>query len=156
MSPKLKGLGYTLAMKEIAKTALVFHSAEQMFSLVDDVRSYPEFLPWCEGVDVLEDTESVMVAQLKLAKGRLRHSFTTRNDKVKPTHLTLSLVEGPFKHFHGEWRFTPKGDGACEVSLVLSFDMGNKLTAMALDLVFTQVANTMVDAFCDRADEVYV
>ncbi|MGB0957433.1 MAG: type II toxin-antitoxin system RatA family toxin [Litorivicinus sp.] len=142
-------------MKTIAKTALVFHSAEQMFDVVDDVERYPDFLPWCAGATVLEKTSSQMVAELNLAKGRLRHAFTTRNDRVRPESITLSLVEGPFKHFHGEWTFTPKTDGACEVALNLSFDMGGKLTAMALGPVFTQVANTMVGAFCDRADEIY-
>lgn len=142
-------------MKTIAKTALVFHSAEQMFDLVDQVENYPEFLPWCANSRVLEQTDSIMVAELDLAKGRLRHAFTTRNERVRPSSIKLGLVEGPFKHFHGEWNFESKGDNACQVSLNLSFDMGGKLTAIALGPVFTQVANTMVQAFCDRADEVY-
>ena len=142
-------------MKTIAKTALVFHSAEQMFDLVDQVENYPDFLPWCANSRVLEHTDSHMVAELVLAKGRLRHAFTTRNERSRPESIRLALVEGPFKHFHGEWSFQAKGEQACQVSLDLSFDMGGKLTAMALSPVFTQVANTMVQAFCDRADEVY-
>ena len=142
-------------MKTIAKSALVFHSAEQMFDLVDNVEDYPNFLPWCADSQVLEKTDSHMVAELNLAKGRLRHAFTTRNERSRPNSIKLSLVEGPFKHFAGEWTFTAKGDDACEVALNLSFDMGGKLTAIALGPVFTQVANTMVGAFCDRADEVY-
>lgn len=142
-------------MKKIAKSALVFHSAQQMFDLVDDVARYPEFLPWCANATVLEQTDSVMVAELSLAKGKLRHSFTTRNQRVTGQSIVLGLVEGPFKHFKGSWTFEPKGDDACQVSLDLEFDMGSKLTAMALGPVFTQVANTMVEAFCDRADEVY-
>lgn len=142
-------------MKNIAKTALVFHTAEQMFDVVDDVARYPEFLPWCADATIIETSDDSMVAELNLAKGRLRHAFTTRNARVRPTSITLSLVQGPFKHFHGEWTFTAKGDDACEVALNLSFDMGGKLTAIALGPVFTQVANTMVAAFCDRADEIY-
>lgn len=142
-------------MKTIAKSALVFHSAEQMFDLVDNVEDYPNFLPWCADSRIIEQTDDHMVAELNLAKGRLRHAFTTRNQRVRPTSIELSLVEGPFRHFAGGWTFTPKGDEACEVALNLSFDMGGKLTAMALGPVFTQVANTMVGAFCDRADEVY-
>lgn len=142
-------------MKNIAKTALVFHSAEQMFDLVDHVENYPNFLPWCASATIKEQTAEIMVAELNLAKGKLRHAFTTRNQRIRPNRIELSLVEGPFKHFHGEWLFEAKGDTACQVSLNLSFDMGGKLTAMALGPIFTQVANTMVQAFCDRADEIY-
>lgn len=142
-------------MKKIAKTALVFHSAEKMFDLVDNVSDYPSFLPWCAQATVKQQDDQIMVAELSLAKGKLRHAFTTRNVRVRPDRIELSLVEGPFKHFHGEWHFEAKGDDACQVSLDLSFDMGGKLTAMALGPIFTQVANTMVQAFCDRADQVY-
>ena len=64
---------------QIDKTALVMHSAERMFHLVNDVARYPEFLPWCAGAEVHEQNDAEIMASLDISKGGVRHRLTTRN-----------------------------------------------------------------------------
>lgn len=142
-------------MKQVTRSALVNHSAERMFELIDDVAAYPEFLPWCQQSDILSNTHEEMVARLTLSKSHIKQSFTTRNKKQFPDKILLSLVDGPFKHLAGVWSFQALGDNACKVSLNLEFDVLNPVIAVALNPIFSHAANTMVDAFCQRADEVY-
>jgi len=142
-------------MTQVDRSALVLHTAEQMFELVNDVARYPEFLPWCSASEVISQTDDEMVATLHVAKGGLKYSFTTRNRLVKPTELVMELVEGPFSALKGGWKFQPLSDEACKVSLDLNFDFSGKLTGIAMAKVFNQVAATMVDAFVSRADDVY-
>lgn len=142
-------------MAKIHRNALVMHSAKCMYNLINDVMSYPKFLPWCTQAKLLSDSPSEIVAMLSIAKGGLGHRFTTRNLLSEFERIEMELVDGPFKHLTGVWHFKPLTDHACKVTLDLDFEFSGRLTAMALGGIFNEAANTMVDAFCKRANEIY-
>ena len=124
-----------------------------MFDVVNDVDGYPDFLPWCDESRIIESSEHEMVASLTIARGGVRHSFTTRNRLERPGRMTLTLVDSPFKTLEGEWRFHQLGEDGCRVEMTLSFDFDSRLAGMVLAKVFEHAADTMVDAFCDRAEQ---
>ncbi|WP_372739047.1 type II toxin-antitoxin system RatA family toxin [Neptunomonas sp.] len=142
-------------MTQVNRSALVLHSAQQMFEIVNDVLAYPDFLPWCAKTELLYEDEHKMEATLYLAKAGLKYSFTTRNRLKKFERIELELVEGPFSKLSGVWTFEPLGDEACKVSLNMGFEFDGKLKNMAMSKVFNQVATTLVGAFVQRADSVY-
>lgn len=140
---------------QINKTALVMHSAERMFDLVNDVARYPEFLPWCTSTEIHEQNAEQITASMEIAKGGVRHTLTTRNQLQMPEAIEMSLVDGPFRNLSGRWHFKPLDDNACKVILSLQFEFSGSLSRMAFGSVFSQAATTMVDAFCKRADQLY-
>jgi len=140
---------------KIQRSALVMHSAKAMFGLVNDVRAYPQFLPWCSRAKVIREDADEVVARLSIAKGGIGHHFTTRNRLQAYQRIEMELVDGPFKYLHGAWQFKPLHDHACKVTLDLEFQFAGRLTTMALGGIFNHAANTMVDAFCQRANAVY-
>lgn len=142
-------------MTTISRSALVPHSAEAMFDLVNDVDRYQEFLPWCGGSEVLSRGEDEMRARIVIAKAGLEKAFTTHNRFQRGKMLEMRLVEGPFRRLDGYWRFQPLREDASKVSLDLEFEFSNPILKMALSKVFTQIASTMVDAFVKRAEELY-
>ncbi|SEG81030.1 type II toxin-antitoxin system RatA family toxin [Marinobacterium lutimaris] len=142
-------------MAQVNRSALVLHTADEMFELVNDVRRYPEFLPWCSSTEVVHESEDTLEATLYLAKGGLKYSFTTRNSLQRPERMEIKLVEGPFKSLTGIWTFTPLSDEASKVELNMHFEFSGKLTGIAMGKVFNSVATTLVDAFVTRADQVY-
>ena len=143
-------------MPVISKSALVFYQVSEMFQLVDDIEHYPEFLPWCRSTTVISRTDEEVRASIEIAKGSLNKSFTTLNRIQKNKVIEMRLLEGPFKHLEGFWRFAPlKDNKASKISLDLSFEFESKLIALAVGPVFNQIGNSMVDAFCKRAVEVY-
>ncbi len=142
-------------MTTISRSALVSHSAEAMYDLVCDVARYQDFLPWCRASHVISADSEQMKATIVIAKGGLERSFTTLNRLQPGKMMEMRLVEGPFRHLEGFWRFTPLREDASKVSLDLDFEFSNRLMNMAFGKVFTQIANTMVDAFVQRAGEVY-
>lgn len=142
-------------MAHIERSALVMHSAEAMFDLVNDVQAYPEFLPWCVASCVISETDEQLLASLTIKKGGIEQSFTTRNSKLRPATMTMELVDGPFKKLHGVFRFQALSPTASKVILELDFEVAGKLLSMTLGPVFKQAANTMVDAFVKRADAIY-
>lgn len=142
-------------MTQITRSALVMHSAEKMFDLVNDVRRYPEFLQGCSATRVINESDEFIEAQLTLSKAGFEQSFTTRNTLERPAKMKIQLVEGPFSRFTGTWLFQPLADDACKVSLELEFDMASRIAGAAMGALFKQVAGMMVDSFVKRAKEIY-
>lgn len=142
-------------MTTITRSALVMHSAEQMFQLVNDVRRYPEFLDGCKATEVIAEGDDFIEATLTIAKAGVNQSFSTHNTLVRPERMEMRLLNGPFSRFEGVWRFQALSDEACKVSLDMDFEMSNRLASVAMGAVFKQIANMMVDSFVKRAKQVY-
>ncbi|MDK1237458.1 type II toxin-antitoxin system RatA family toxin [Cronobacter turicensis] len=142
-------------MPQISRTALVPYSAEQMYKLVNDVKSYPEFLPGCVGSRVLESSPGQMTAAVEVSKAGISKTFTTRNTLISNQSILMHLVDGPFKKLMGGWKFTPLTEDACQIEFNLDFEFTNKLIELAFGRVFKELASSMVQAFSQRAKEVY-
>lgn len=142
-------------MPSVSRSALVPHSAEEMFELVADVDRYRDFLPWCGDSRVLSRDDDEMKACVVIAKAGIERSFTTVNRFQAGKMMEMRLLEGPFRHLEGFWRFQALRADACKVSLDLDFEFSNRVVTLAFGKVFTQIANTLVDAFVKRAEEVY-
>ncbi|MBU1329708.1 MAG: type II toxin-antitoxin system RatA family toxin [Gammaproteobacteria bacterium] len=139
----------------IQRSALLPYPAQALFDLVNDVARYPEFLPWCSASEVLAVDEHMMRAALAVSKAGLSQRFVTRNTLVPGQSIELNLEEGPFTQLHGQWVFKPLGEKACKISLDLTFDYAGPLVRATLGPLFNQAANTLVDAFCQRAKQLY-
>lgn len=141
-------------MPSIEKSVLVRHSAADMFALVADIETYPDFLPWCSGARVVARDGPNVTAALDISFHGLKQSFTTVNDQHPSDRIELRLVEGPFSQLDGSWRFTPLADDACKVELTLNYDFNNFLLQTLVGPVFHTIATTMVESFVKRADDV--
>ncbi|MDX2219970.1 MAG: type II toxin-antitoxin system RatA family toxin [Burkholderiales bacterium] len=141
-------------MPSVSRSVLVPHRAESMFSLVDRVEDYPQFLPWCGGAEVLVRDARITRARVDIDFKGLRQSFTTENTKDAPHAMTLRLVEGPFSVLDGEWLFTPLSAEASKVVLALDYQFGNAALQKLVGPVFQIIAETLIDRFVQRADAV--
>lgn len=142
-------------MTNINKSALVQYSSREMFALVDDIDTYPEFLPWCGSAAVISRSESEVKAKIEIAHKGIRKTFTTLNILQQGSRIEMQLVDGPFKSLHGYWVFDTLKADACKVSLDLDYEFSNALLSLVVGPVFNQIANTLVDAFCSRAEAKY-
>ncbi|UMX66529.1 type II toxin-antitoxin system RatA family toxin [Klebsiella pneumoniae] len=139
----------------LGRIALVPFSAEQMYQLVNDVKSYPDFLPGCTGSHVLELGPTQMTAAVDVSKVGISKTFTTRNTLTSNQSILMSLVDGPFTKLIGGWKFIPLSPEACKIEFHLDFEFTNKLIEMAFGRIFKELAANMVQAFTSRAKEVY-
>jgi ribosome-associated toxin RatA of RatAB toxin-antitoxin module len=142
-------------MAVVQKTVLLAFSAEQMFALVEKVEDYPAFLPWCGGVEVKQRSPEKLVATIAIAYHGIKQSFTTENQNTAPRHMQMKLVEGPFSQLDGQWHFKPLRDDACKVEFELHYEFSSKVLEKLIGPVFTIIANSFVESFCKRAEEVY-
>jgi ribosome-associated toxin RatA of RatAB toxin-antitoxin module len=139
---------------QIRRSAIVRHSPEQMFDLVNDVDAYPRRFAWCAGVQVRDRKETSLTARLELRLGAFTQSFTTRNTLDPPQRIDMQLVEGPFRSLHGGWTFMALGESGCKIAFALDFDYSGLMGAV-LRSGFQKLADRMVDEFCREADRTY-
>lgn len=142
-------------MATVNKSALVLYSATEMYRLVEDIEAYPQFLPWCRSSRILSRSADEVRATIEMAKGGIYKSFTTCNRMEPDRAIDIRLLEGPFKRLQGHWRFETLRADASKVSLNMEFEFAGTLLRMAIEPVFKQIANSLVDAFCKRAVELY-
>ena len=142
-------------MRKVQRSALVSYSTDEMFALVDDIESYPEFLPWCKSAEVHLRQDDVVEATLELARGSISKHFRTRNTATDGSAIEMRLVDGPFRSLSGRWDFAQLGDAGSKVSLDLEFEFANPVVDLMFGSYFEDTCNALVDAFTRRADDVY-
>jgi ribosome-associated toxin RatA of RatAB toxin-antitoxin module len=142
-------------MALVEKSVLIGHSAAKMYALVADVEAYPQFLPWCSGAEVQLLDAHKAVATLHVNYHGLRQNFTTENRMERGALIEMKLVNGPFRHLDGFWRFLPLAEHACKVEFRLNYELSGKLMEKIAGPVFNHIANTFVEVFVKRALSLY-
>jgi ribosome-associated toxin RatA of RatAB toxin-antitoxin module len=162
-------------MREIKHSALVAQPPGRLFDLINDIDSYPRFIPWCTHAKVLSRSDREIVATIGVQRGPLQSEFTTRNELEQDRRILMHLVNGPFKMLEGEWLLTPiaqAGPGSvaasvsgdteeqpasvsegvgCRVQLRMKFAFKNPLTAILFEQKFAETISSLMDAFVARA-----
>ena len=138
-------------MREVKRSALVNKPPAELFALINDIESYPQFLPWCTHARVLSRSPTEIVATIGVRQGPLHGEFTTRNTLEPARRIDMSLVSGPFRTLAGEWRLTPIDPEGCRVELTMRFAFSHRLTALLFEPKFAATIGSLVDAFVVRA-----
>ena len=142
-------------MRRITRSAIVECGARQMYDLVEDIVSYPEFLPWCSGAHVRERTAGRTVATIDVGIPPMQQSFTTENTNAPGKSIDMRLLEGPFRKFDAHWKFTALGPNGTKIEFSIAYEFADPILALSLEPMFEGIAGSMVDAFTRRADERY-
>ncbi len=137
---------------ELRRSVLVPYAVEDMFDLIERAETYPQFLPWCTGATILERSDDWVAARIEFSYLKFRFGFQTRNPKRRPDWLSVRLVEGPFKHFHGDWALTRLGRSGCKVEFALSYEVADRVFDRIAGPAVDIVARSMLDAFVRRAE----
>lgn len=142
-------------MHRISKSAIVPYSSSQMFDLVNDIKSYPQFLSWCKNSDIITQEDSEIIAFIEVNKGPFKQQFSTKNILYLNEKITMNLIDGPFKTLAGTWQFISLGENATKVIFELDFLFASKLLDITLSPAFSHIANTQLEAFISRAKKIY-
>ena len=142
-------------MQTVKRSLILPYSAVEMYTLANDVERYSEFLPWCSDSQVLDEDPAYITARIGINFKGLRTSFTTRNRLVPGEQIRMNLIEGPFSVLEGNWSFTGLDECASRVDLRVEFSFSRRLIERSISGVFSQICGSLVDAFADRACQVY-
>jgi ribosome-associated toxin RatA of RatAB toxin-antitoxin module len=126
-----------------------------MYSLVNDIETYPDFLPWCTDANIISSNEATLTASISISVGRIKKIFTTLNTMRKGISINMTLIKGPFKELNGQWIFQDNSAGGSTVSLEMQFEFKNKLLKYTFGTAFKKAIDSLVDAFIERANVIY-
>lgn len=142
-----------------SETRVLPYTPQQMYDLVADVDSYPEFLPWCAASRVRKVTpfdegevmEADLVISFKVFRERFGSRVTLWPEKMK---IDTEYIDGPFRYMKANWAFA-EAEGGCEVSFHVDFEFKNAMLQGIIGVVFNEAMQRIVRAFERRAKELY-
>jgi coenzyme Q-binding protein COQ10 len=138
-----------------AEQKILPFTPQQLYDLVADVGSYPEFLPWCVGARIKEKTDIRILADLVIGYKLFRERFTSRVtlDPQQP-RIDVEYMDGPFKYLNNHWIFMPHPDG-CEIDFYVDFEFKSAILQKTIGLLFNEAVQRMISAFEQRAHDLY-
>ena len=146
-------------MTSHAETKYLPYTAKEMFELVADISSYPEFLPWCAAARVRKEIQKGVIKQIEadlvISFKVFREKFGSRVilDASKFT-IETEYLDGPFRHMQSVWSFNNSEQG-CEVNFNVDFEFKNAMLQSIIGLVFNDAMQRIVRAFERRAADLY-
>ena len=140
-------------MHRVRKNAIVFHSKNKMFRLVDLIENYPKFLPWCGSTKIIERNNNKTIASIEINYKGIKQTFTTENTKKINDKMIIKLINGPFKSLSGEWLFKELEKDSCQIELKLEYEFSNIILEKLISPVFNMIANTFIDEFIKEANK---
>ncbi|MDX8529800.1 type II toxin-antitoxin system RatA family toxin [Mesorhizobium sp. VK25A] len=146
-------------MPKFEATRRVAHTPDEMFALVADIESYPQFLPLCESLAVRSrkerDGRTILVADMSIGYKAIRETFTTQV-LLKPDEnaIDVKYIDGPFKYLSNIWRFDPAEKG-CEVHFFIDYEFKSRILGAVMGTMFDRAFRMFSEAFEKRADVIY-
>lgn len=146
-------------MPKFETTRSVRHKPEDMFALVADVETYPEFLPLCEALKITStrerDGKTLLIAQMTVGYKAIRETFTSQV-MLDPDALRIDVqyLDGPFRYLNNIWRFEPAADG-CNIVFYIDYEFKSRMLGMVMGSMFDIAFRRFAQAFEERADAVY-
>jgi coenzyme Q-binding protein COQ10 len=144
------------------ETRIVPYSADEMYGLIADIASYPEFLPWVAAARIRsreplpegdgEVVEADLVVSFKVYRERFGSRVTLRPEERR---IDVAYLEGPFRYLNNHWRFVPRGERECEVDFFVDFEFRSAILQRLIGIVFHEAMLRIVRAFERRAEALY-
>ncbi|MEM1021152.1 MAG: type II toxin-antitoxin system RatA family toxin [Pseudomonadota bacterium] len=131
------------------------YTPQQLFDLVSDIETYPQFLPWCVGARITDKTDHMVTADLVIGFKMFRERFRSQVTLSRPGHIHVDYVRGPLKYLHNDWKFHPEEDGGTTIDFWVDFEFKNRLFERMVGGLFSEAVRRMVSAFEKRAHVLY-
>ena len=135
------------------------YTAKQMYDLVADVETYPDFLHWCAATRIRKVTkdshktiiEADLIIAFKVFRERFGSRVTLKDEKFS---IDVEYLDGPFKYLNNHWIFRDV-DGGCEADFFVDFEFKSRVLQALIGVVFNEAMQRIVKAFEMRADDLY-
>lgn len=131
------------------------YSVQQLFNLVVDVDSYPDFLPWVIAARIRRRENQTVWVDLTIGTGFLRKSFSTVAQLEPPHRIDIKSYDALFERFEQKWNFESATEGGTNIGYYVDFKFRSRLLQTLIGASFADRATTMVEAYRRRARQLY-
>ena len=141
-------------MKRIYKEEDINIDISTIFNLINDIESYPNYLPWCTKTEVTQKSDQVLIGKIFISKSLLKWNFSTKNTISKNKSIILEFGDGPFERLDGKWVFNSIDSNNTTVSLEINYKFKNSLIEFSIEPIFTSIMNSILTSFVQEAFKV--
>ena len=138
-------------MKSIHKEEDINIDIETIFNLINDIESYPNYLPWCTKSEVREESANTMIGKIFISKSFINWNFSTKNTIKKNESISLELVDGPFQNLTGKWLFSSIDQFNTRVSLDIDYKFKSSIIELSIEPIFSSIMNSILKSFVQEA-----
>ncbi len=135
--------------------ATLAYGADELFTVVADVKNYPLFVPWCSGARIHQEDQREIIADLTIGFGPFQEGFTSQITLDRPRQVLVRAIEGPLEHLTNTWTFTPVSDKT-HVDFVIDFQFKSHLLDHVANGMFHEATTRMMSAFQSRVHLVHM
>jgi coenzyme Q-binding protein COQ10 len=137
---------------------LLPYRPDQLYDLVLDVENYPDFLPWCKSCKIKSETDTEILADLRIGFKFFTETFTSRVTFDPYASIHVQYLDGPFKYLKNSWNFVPSTENGVTFTVVdfmIDFEFKSRILQGLIQGVFGEAVQKMVRAFESRAQQLY-
>lgn len=144
-------------MHSISEVRILPFSTKELFDLVMDVESYPQFLSFCSNAKITSKTENKLTADLTISFAGMNSNYSSLIEYNFSEEFAQIIVTSPssaFKHLHNIWKFTNINQST-KVELFLEFELKSTLLNSMLNLVLSKMHREILESFEKQAIKRY-
>ena len=138
-------------MNFIKKSEEINVSHELIFALINNVEDYHKFLPWCSDSKIISDTNNKMAAEIEISKNFVNWKFSTENTYSLNKRIDIKLIDGPFNHLEGYWKFKKLDNYNTTVELYLEYKFDSRIIELSIKPIFSKIMSSILDSFISEA-----
>jgi len=131
------------------------YSQEQLFDLVVNIESYPEFLPWCKKAEIIKTKGNIIIAELTIEFAGISQSYTSKITHDRPKTINVEMIEGPFSYLRNNWQFEAQNNGQTKIRFEIDFKFSSKILETLMGVIFDRTVSKLTEAFLKRAEQLY-
>jgi len=147
-------------MPKIIESKIMPCDADHLYQIVLDIENYPKFLPWCQNARINKIiSENKIHAELLINFKNIFEKYTSEVtfDRTSPNEyfVNAKAINGPFKSLVNNWKITQIANKKSQVDFYLEFEFNSLILTKMLGGIFTLATEKMINAFENRALELY-
>lgn len=142
-------------MRNYEEKKLLPYSQKQLYEVVANVETYPEFLPWCLKTRILQREENGFTAETLIGFNIFRERFTSHVKTSPYERIDVTYLQGPFKHLENHWIFIPESADSCWVDFMINFEFRSHILERVVGLMFHEAVSRLIHAFENRLKQQY-
>ena len=139
-------------MHKYSDSIVLPFSAKQLYEIVIDVESYPEFLPWCLSSRIVKKIDdNNFDAELKVGYKAIDEKYISRIEAEYEKNINSKAISGPFKFLDSSWCFENMDKKNCKVDFMIEYKFKSFFLDKIMGGIFKKATMKMLEAFEQRA-----
>ena len=143
-------------MKQSNQAIELKHKAIDLYKIILDIEKYPDYIPWCSKIEILQRKKNELNAIMVVDYNFLPSQKFTSNVifDLENLFIKTKYIDGPLKNLNTIWKFQDMKINKSKVLFSLEFEFKNFFHQKFAELFYPLVEYKLIESFIKRADQI--